>query len=193
MTFKDQNHFLNYICFIFIHLANKPFQTTVKTPDVVHFQFLEVEIMHFVMDRKVWKYYQKSYKREKLQNSMKLVSTVSPSNFEHRLRTSLEGIATSSLAHAKNKSGRLEIRNIANVNTRQMKTRSQRNFCYKKHDFVQKNRRPLRTWNDKKSAILKDTIKNVFKLLLWSTHVNYIWVYFFFNLKEFAIFKQIVD
>ena len=139
MTFKDQNHFLNYICFIFIHLANKPFQTTVKTPDVVHFKFLEVEIMHFVMDRKVWKYYQKSYKREKLQNSMKLVSTVSPSNFEHRLRTSLEGIATSSLAHAKNKSGRLGIRNIANVNTRQMKSRSQRNFCYKKHDFVQKN------------------------------------------------------
>lgn len=71
------------------------------------------------MDRKFWKYYQKSYKREKLQNSMKLVSTVSPANFEHRLRTSLEGIATSSLAHAKNESGRLKIRNIANVNTRQ--------------------------------------------------------------------------
>ena len=82
------------------------------------------------MDRKVWEYYQKSYKK-KWQNSVKLVSTVSPSNFEHRLRTSLEGIATSSLAHAKNKSGRLEIRNIANVNTRQMKTRSQRNICYK--------------------------------------------------------------
>ena len=89
------------------------------------------------MDRKVWEHYQKSYKK-KWQNSVKLVSTVSPSNFEHRLRTSLEGIATSSLAHAKNKSGRLEIRNIANVNTRQMKTRSQRNICYKKHDFVQK-------------------------------------------------------
>ena len=145
------------------------------------------------MDRKVWIYYQKSYKREKLQNSMKLVSTVSPANFEHRLHTSLEGIATSSLAHAKNKSGRLEIRNIANVNTRQMKTRSQRNFCHKKHDFVQKNRRPPTTWNDKKSAILKDTIKNVFKLLLWSTHVNYIWVYYFFYSKEFAILKQVVD
>ena len=47
MTFKDQNHFLNYICFIFIHLANKAFQTTVKTPDVVHFEFLEVEIIAF--------------------------------------------------------------------------------------------------------------------------------------------------
>ena len=32
MNFKDQNHFLNYICFIFIHFANKAFQITVKTP-----------------------------------------------------------------------------------------------------------------------------------------------------------------
>ena len=47
MTLKDQNHFLNYICFIFIHLANKAFQATVKTPDVVHFEFLEVEIIAF--------------------------------------------------------------------------------------------------------------------------------------------------
>ena len=47
MTFKDQNHFLNYIWFIFIHLANKAFQTTVKTPAVVHFGFLEVEIIAF--------------------------------------------------------------------------------------------------------------------------------------------------
>ena len=42
LTFKDQNHFLNYICFIFIHLANKAFQITVKTPDVVHFEFLDL-------------------------------------------------------------------------------------------------------------------------------------------------------
>ena len=42
MTFKDQNYFLNYICFIFIHLANKAFQITVKTPDVVHFEFLDL-------------------------------------------------------------------------------------------------------------------------------------------------------
>ena len=42
MNFKDQNHFLNYICFIFIHLANKTFQITVKTPDVVHFEFLDL-------------------------------------------------------------------------------------------------------------------------------------------------------
>ena len=47
VTFKDQNHFLNYICFIFMHLANKAFQTTVKTPDVVHLEFLEVEIIAF--------------------------------------------------------------------------------------------------------------------------------------------------
>ena len=47
MNFKDQNHFLNYICFIFIHLANKAFQTTVKTPNVAHFEFLEVEIIAF--------------------------------------------------------------------------------------------------------------------------------------------------
>ena len=42
MTFKDQNYFLKYICFIFIHLANKAFQITVKTPDVVHFEFLDL-------------------------------------------------------------------------------------------------------------------------------------------------------
>ena len=40
MNYKDQNHFLNYISFIFIHLANKAFQITVKTPDVVHNEFL---------------------------------------------------------------------------------------------------------------------------------------------------------
>ena len=42
MTFKDQNYFLNYICFIFIQLANKAFQITVKTPDVVQFEFLDL-------------------------------------------------------------------------------------------------------------------------------------------------------
>ena len=42
MTFKDQNYFLKYICFIFIYLANKAFQITVKTPDVVHFEFLDL-------------------------------------------------------------------------------------------------------------------------------------------------------
>ena len=40
LNFKDQNHFLNYIYFIFIHLANKAFQMTLKAPDVVHFEFL---------------------------------------------------------------------------------------------------------------------------------------------------------
>ena len=40
-----------------------------------------------------------------------------PANFERRLRTSLEGIDTSSLAHAKYESGRLKIRNIAIANT----------------------------------------------------------------------------
>ena len=42
MNFKDLNHFLNYICFIFIHLANKAFQITVKTPNVVRFEFLDL-------------------------------------------------------------------------------------------------------------------------------------------------------
>ena len=42
MNFKNKNHFLNYICFIFIHLANKTFQITVKTPDVVQFEFLDL-------------------------------------------------------------------------------------------------------------------------------------------------------
>ena len=41
LNFKDQNHFLNYIYFIFIHLANKAFQMTLKAPDVVHFEFLD--------------------------------------------------------------------------------------------------------------------------------------------------------
>ena len=40
--FQRSNNFLNLICFIFIHLANKAFQITVKTPDVVHFEFLDL-------------------------------------------------------------------------------------------------------------------------------------------------------
>ena len=44
MNFKNKNHILNYICFIFIHLANKTFQITVKTPDVVHFEFLDLSL-----------------------------------------------------------------------------------------------------------------------------------------------------
>ena len=35
LNFKDQNHFLNYIYFIFIHLPKKSLQITVKTPNVV--------------------------------------------------------------------------------------------------------------------------------------------------------------
>lgn len=93
--------------------------------------------LHFVMDRKGWKYiivyYQKSSERAKLQNSMKLVSTGSPANFEHRLRTSLEGIATLSLAQAKNKSGRLKIRNIANVKTN--KTNENRSHKFNIRNF----------------------------------------------------------
>ena len=42
MTFKDQNYFQKYICFIFIHLANKAFQITFKTLDVVHLKFLDL-------------------------------------------------------------------------------------------------------------------------------------------------------
>ena len=42
MNFKNKNHFLNHICFIFIHLANKTFHITVKTPDVVHCEFLDL-------------------------------------------------------------------------------------------------------------------------------------------------------
>ena len=44
MNFKNKNHFLNHICFIFIfiHLANKTFQITVKSPDVVHLEFLDL-------------------------------------------------------------------------------------------------------------------------------------------------------
>ena len=39
---KIKTIFLNYICFIFIHLADKAFQITVKAPDVVHFEFLDL-------------------------------------------------------------------------------------------------------------------------------------------------------
>ena len=42
VNLKDPNQFLNYFCFIFIHLANKAFQIIVKTPDVVHFEFLHL-------------------------------------------------------------------------------------------------------------------------------------------------------
>ena len=138
MTFKDQNHFLNYICFIFIHLANKTFSNYCQNTRRSSLPISRSWNNAFCYGSQSLEILQKSYKREKLQNFMKLVSTVSPSNFEHRLRTSLEGIATLSLAHAKNKSQRLEIRNIANVNTRQMKTRSQRNFCYKNTILYQK-------------------------------------------------------
>ena len=119
------------------------------------------------MDRKVWKYYQKSYKKEKLQNSIKLVSTVSPANFGDRLRTSLVGIATSSLAHAKSESGRLKIRNIAHVNTRQ---------------FFKKTLGDQRQPETIKSQPSLKKKKNVFELLLWSTHITYIWVYLIFFL-----------
>ena len=40
MNFKDQHHFLDNICFLRIHSANKAFQIMVKTPDKVHFKFL---------------------------------------------------------------------------------------------------------------------------------------------------------
>ena len=42
VNLKDPNQFLNYFCFIFIHLANKAFQIIVKTLDVVHFEFLHL-------------------------------------------------------------------------------------------------------------------------------------------------------
>ena len=73
------------------------------------------------MDCKVWKYiivyYQKSSERGRLQSSMTLVSTVSPANFERRLRTSLEGIDKTSLARAKYESEGLKIRNTAIADT----------------------------------------------------------------------------
>ena len=56
-------------------------------------------------------YHQKSSERATLQNSTTL-STVSPANFERRLRTGLEGIRHRSPTR------RLNIRNIAKVNTR---------------------------------------------------------------------------
>ena len=65
-----------------------------------------------------------------------------PANFERRLRTSLEGIDTSSLAHAKYESGRLKIRNIAIANTNKWNINSLSTSIFithtQKKDFVQK-------------------------------------------------------
>lgn len=77
---------------------------------------------------------------------MKPVSTMSPANFEHRLRTSF-------VAHAKNESGRLKIINIANVNTNMTnETRShkfntrnfQRQFLLQKTRFCTKDPNTIR-------------------------------------------------
>ena len=65
-----------------------------------------------------------------------------PANFERRLGTSLEGIDTSSLAHAKYESGRLKIRNIAIANTNKCNINSLSTPIFVTHaqkkDFVQK-------------------------------------------------------
>ena len=65
-----------------------------------------------------------------------------PANFERRLGTSLEGIDTSSLAHAKYESGRLKIRNIAIANTNKWNINSLSAPIFVTHtqkkDFVQK-------------------------------------------------------
>ena len=95
-------------------------------------------------------YSQKSSEQATLQNSMTLVYTESPANFERRLRTSLKGTDASSLAHAKYEWGRLKITNIAIVNTDKWNSKSQnltlvvfqRQFLLqKKQDFVQKKKK----------------------------------------------------
>ena len=65
-----------------------------------------------------------------------------PANYERRLGTSLEGIDTSSLAHAKYESGRLKIRNIAIANTNKWNINSLSTPVFVTHthkkNFVQK-------------------------------------------------------
>ena len=43
LNFKGQNHFLSYICSIFIHLPKKSFQITDTPQKVVHFEFQVVQ------------------------------------------------------------------------------------------------------------------------------------------------------
>ena len=87
-------------------------------------------------------YSQKSSEKATLQNSMTLVYTESPANFERRLRTSLEGTDTSSLAHAKYEWGRLKIRNIAIVNTDKWNSKSQNLtlVVFQRQFLLQKNK-----------------------------------------------------
>ena len=82
-----------------------------------------------------------------------------PANFERRLGTSLEGIDTSSLAHAKYESGRLKIRNIAIANTNKWDSKSQnltvfqRQFLLHTHTkkkFVQK-----KIWDQRQPETIK--------------------------------------
>ena len=90
------------------------------------------------MDCKVWKYTFVYYQK------------LTPANFERRLGTSLEGIDTSSLAHAKYESGRLKIRNIAIANTNKWNFNSlstpifvthtqKKRFCTKKKSEINDN------------------------------------------------------
>ena len=161
------------------------------------------------MDSKVWKhiivYYQKSSERGRLQSSMTLVSTVSPANFERRLRTSLEGIDKPSLARAKYESGRLKIRNTVIVNRNKWDSKSQnltlvifqRQFLLQKKAFEKKvfhktNRRSSTTWKDKKSAILVVTYN---KKIFSSSYYACIFLtlkgfFLLFWLQEFAIFHN---
>ena len=165
------------------------------------------------MDCKVWKhiivYYQKSSERGRLQSSMTLVSTVSPANFERRLRTSLEGIDKTSLARAKYESGRLKIRNTVIVNTNKWDSKSQnltlvifqRQFLLQKKAFEKKvfhktNRRSSTTWKDKKSAILVVTYnKKIFSSSYYGACIFLTLKGFFllFWLQEFAIFQRVVN
>ena len=90
------------------------------------------------MDCKVWKYTFVYYQK------------LTPANFERRLGTSLEGIDTSSLAHAKYESGRLKIRKIAIANTNKGNFNSlstpifvthtqKKRFCTKKKSEINDN------------------------------------------------------
>ena len=67
-------------------------------------------------------------------------------------------------------------------------------FVTKNTILYKKNRRPPTTWNDKKSAILKDTIKNVSSSYYGArTLITFEFIFYFFYVKEFPIFKQVVD
>ena len=95
------------------------------------------------MDCKVWKYTFVYYQK------------LTPANFERRLGTSLEGIDTSSLAHAKYESGRLKIRNIAIANTNKWNFNSLLTPIFVTHTQKKKILYKKKIWDQRQPETIK--------------------------------------